>query len=58
MIRLSNYMAIPAVRGYKSQSEKFAGADSTRPIEALMPDGKALQMCTSHVISQNFAKAI
>lgn len=54
---VTNYMAIPAVKGYKSESEKFAGADSTRTIEALMPDGKALQMCTSHVISQNFAKA-
>lgn len=54
---IASYLAIPAVRGYKSESEKFAGADSTRTIEAMMPDGKALQMCTSHVISQNFAKA-
>lgn len=54
---ITNYLAIPAVKGYKSESEKFAGAESTRTIEALMPDGKALQMCTSHVISQNFAKA-
>lgn len=54
---ITNYLAVPAVKGYKSESEKFAGAESTRTIEALMPDGKALQMCTSHVISQNFAKA-
>ncbi len=54
---IQNYLAIPALAGIKSESEKFAGADVTHTIEALMPDGKALQMCTSHRISQNFAKA-
>lgn len=54
---ITNFLAIPAIKGIKSESEKFAGADTTLTIEALMPDGKALQMCTSHVISQNFAKA-
>jgi prolyl-tRNA synthetase len=52
-----NYLAIPVVAGKKSESEKFAGADVTLTIEGLMPDGKALQMCTSHMISQNFAKS-
>lgn len=51
------YMAIPVVAGKKSESEKFAGADITLTVEGLMPDGKALQMCTSHMISQNFAKS-
>jgi len=54
---IQNYLAIPALAGIKSETEKFAGADVTHTIEALMPDGKALQMCTSHRISQNFAKA-
>lgn len=54
---VQNYLAIPAIVGIKSDSEKFAGAIVTHTIEALMPDGKALQMCTSHRISQNFAKA-
>lgn len=52
-----NYLAIPVIPGVKSESEKFAGADRTYTVEGLMPDGKALQMCTSHIISQNFAKA-
>lgn len=51
------YLAIPATRGVKSDSEKFAGADKTYTIEGMMPDGRALQMCTSHIISQNFAKS-
>lgn len=54
---IHNYLAIPAVPGRKPESEKFAGADVTYTMEALMPDGKALQMGTSHIISQNFAKA-
>lgn len=52
-----NYLAIPVVPGQKSESEKFAGADKTYTIEGLMQDGKALQMGTSHMISQNFAKS-
>ena len=50
-------LAIPVIVGQKSESEKFAGADKTYSVEAIMPDGKALQMCTSHLLSQNFAKA-
>lgn len=52
-----NYLAIPVVPGLKSEAEKFPGADKTYTLEGLMPDGKALQLCTSHVISQNFAKS-
>lgn len=52
-----NYLAIPVVSGIKSESEKFAGADRTYTVEGMMPDGKALQLCTSHIISQNFAKS-
>jgi prolyl-tRNA synthetase len=51
------YMAMPVVRGTKSESERFAGADDTYTIEALMQDGKALQAGTSHFLGQNFAKA-
>jgi prolyl-tRNA synthetase len=51
------YMAMPVVRGFKSPSERFAGADETYCIEALMQDGKALQAGTSHFLGQNFAKA-
>src|SRR6202000_2039247 len=51
------YMALPAVRGIKSESERFAGAIDTYCIEALMQDGKALQAGTSHFLGQNFAKA-
>ncbi|MEK7526540.1 MAG: proline--tRNA ligase [Patescibacteria group bacterium] len=51
------YYAIPVVVGVKSDSERFAGADSTYTVEALMPDGKALQGATSHNLGQNFAKA-
>ena len=51
------YMAMPVIRGVKSESERFAGADDTYTIEALMQDGKALQAGTSHFLGQNFAKA-
>ncbi len=54
---IQNYLAIPVVAGIKSESERFAGADKTLTVEGLMADGKALQMGTSHLISQNFAKA-
>ncbi|MEK6862254.1 MAG: proline--tRNA ligase [Nanoarchaeota archaeon] len=50
-------LAIPVLIGKKSEEEKFAGADYTLTIESLMPDGKALQMGTSHNLGQNFAKA-
>jgi prolyl-tRNA synthetase len=52
-----NYMAIPVIKGVKSESERFAGAIETYCIEALMQDGKALQAGTSHFLGQNFAKA-
>jgi prolyl-tRNA synthetase len=51
------YMAMPVVKGIKSASERFAGAEDTYCIEALMQDGKALQAGTSHFLGQNFAKA-
>jgi len=51
------YMALPVIRGVKSESERFAGAVDTYCIEALMQDGKALQAGTSHFLGQNFAKA-
>ena len=51
------FMAMPVIRGEKSESERFAGADATYTIEALMQDGKALQAGTSHFLGQNFAKA-
>lgn len=51
------YLAIPVISGLKSESEKFAGAKKTYAIEALMPDGKALQAGTSHNLGQNFSKA-
>ena len=50
-------LAIPVITGEKSASEKFAGADKTLTFEAIMPDGKAIQMGTSHLLSQSFAKA-
>jgi prolyl-tRNA synthetase len=50
-------LAIPVIKGSKSAAEKFAGADTTYTIEALMPDGMALQSGTSHHLGQNFAKA-
>ena len=49
--------AIPVIPGQKSESERFAGADITYSLEAMMGDGKALQFCTSHNLGQNFAKA-
>ncbi len=52
-----NFMAMPVIKGVKSESERFAGADDTYTIEALMQDGKALQAGTSHFLGQNFAKA-
>ena len=52
-----NFMAIPVVKGVKTESERFAGALETYCIEALMQDGKALQAGTSHFLGQNFAKA-
>jgi len=51
------YMAMPVIRGVKSPNERFAGAEETYCIEALMQDGKALQAGTSHFLGQNFAKA-
>ena len=51
------YMAMPVIRGLKSESERFAGALETYCIEAMMQDGKALQAGTSHFLGQNFAKA-
>ncbi|TRX41330.1 proline--tRNA ligase [Flavobacterium restrictum] len=52
-----NFMAIPVIKGLKTETERFAGADETYCIEALMQDGKALQAGTSHFLGQNFAKA-
>ena len=52
-----NFMAMPVIKGTKSDSERFAGALETYTIEALMQDGKALQAGTSHFLGQNFAKA-
>lgn len=52
-----NFMAIPVIKGIKTESERFAGALETYCIEALMQDGKALQAGTSHFLGQNFAKA-
>ncbi|HPE84223.1 MAG TPA: proline--tRNA ligase [Aequorivita sp.] len=54
---VENYMAIPVIKGTKTESERFAGALETYCIEALMQDGKALQAGTSHFLGQNFAKA-
>lgn len=51
------FMAMPVVKGYKTENERFAGAEDTYCIEALMQDGKALQAGTSHFLGQNFAKA-
>ena len=52
-----NFMATPVIKGVKTETEKFAGAENTYCIEALMQDGKALQAGTSHFLGQNFAKA-
>jgi prolyl-tRNA synthetase len=54
---MENYMAIPVIKGVKTANERFAGAEDTYCVEALMQDGKALQMGTSHFLGQNFAKA-
>ncbi|WP_333808280.1 proline--tRNA ligase [Flavobacterium sp.] len=54
---VQNFMAIPVIKGLKTETERFAGADETYCIEALMQDGKALQAGTSHFLGQNFAKA-
>jgi prolyl-tRNA synthetase len=52
-----NFMALPVIKGYKTENERFAGALDTFTIEALMQDGKSLQAGTSHFLGQNFAKA-
>lgn len=52
-----SFMAMPVIKGYKTENERFAGADETMCIEAMMQDGKALQAGTSHFLGQNFAKA-
>lgn len=54
---VEEYMAVPVVKGVKTPNERFAGAEDTYCIEALMQDGKALQAGTSHFLGQNFAKA-
>ena len=54
---VENFMAIPVIKGVKTESERFAGAVETHCIEALMQDGKALQAGTSHFLGQNFAQA-
>lgn len=54
---VENFMAVPVIKGTKTESERFAGALETYCIEALMQDGKALQAGTSHFLGQNFAKA-
>lgn len=54
---VENYMAVPVIKGVKTANERFAGAEDTYCIEALMQDGKALQAGTSHFLGQNFAKA-
>jgi len=54
---VEEYMAVPVIKGVKTASERFAGAEETYCIESLMQDGKALQAGTSHFLGQNFAKA-
>jgi len=53
---IEEYLAIPTVSGLKTDKEKFVGANYTTCLESLMPDGKALQMATSHNLAQNFSK--
>jgi prolyl-tRNA synthetase len=53
---IREYLAIPVIRGFKPPMEKFPGAEATITFEAMMQDGKALQMGTSHVLSQSFCK--
>lgn len=54
---VEQFMGVPVIVGHKSENERFAGAEDTLSIEALMQDGKALQSGTSHFLGQNFAKA-
>ncbi len=54
---MENHIGVPVIKGFKTANERFAGADDTYTCEALMQDGKALQMGTSHFLGQNFAKA-
>ncbi len=54
---VEKWMGVPVIKGAKSESERFAGAEDTYTIEAMMQDGKALQSGTSHFLAQNFAKA-
>lgn len=54
---MEQYMAVPVIRGVKTESERFAGAIDTYCVEGMMQDGKALQMGTSHFLGQNFARA-
>jgi prolyl-tRNA synthetase len=54
---LQEYMAIPGIKGEKTADEKFPGADATYTYEAMMQDGKAVQMCTSHNLGQTFSKS-
>lgn len=54
---VETFMAVPVIKGRKTANERFAGADDTLCIEAMMQDGKALQAGTSHFLGQNFAKA-
>ncbi|MBK8343736.1 MAG: proline--tRNA ligase [Bacteroidetes bacterium] len=54
---MENYMAVPVIKGVKTANERFAGAEDTYCVEAMMQDGKALQNGTSHFLGQNFAKA-
>ena len=54
---VQNWMGVPVIVGHKSENERFAGAEDTLSIEALMQDGKALQAGTSHFLGQNFARA-
>ena len=53
---IEDYLAIPTISGLKSDKEKFVGAKYTTCLESLMPDGKVLQMATSHHLGQNFSK--
>lgn len=53
-----DFLAVDGIMGTKSESEKFAGADTTFTFESIMPDGKALQSCTSHDLGQNFSKTL
>ena len=57
MQNLQKNYGVPVIKGVKTESERFAGAEDTYCIEALMQDGKALQAGTSHFLGQNFAKA-